>query len=400
MRKRVVITGVGVVSPIGIGKDAFWKSLKEGKSGISAVTSFDTANHQTHIGGEIKDFSPENFINRKGVKNFGRCSQLSLVAAELALKDANLKAAELERRWVGVLLGTTLGEIPSVEEADRYYLKDGINGLKPETLCQYPVMNIARVISDYYQFRGPVRIFTTACSAGNYAIGAGVDLIQNDEAEVVLAGGADPFSYIAFTGFNQLRSYAPEKCQPFDKNRKGMILGEGAGIVILETLERALSRKAKIYAEVLGCGLSCDAYHMTNTQADGIYHCIKDAVREAKINAESIDYICAHGTGTPYNDRAESEAIRRISNGRRVPVSAIKSMLGHTMGAASAMGAIACCLAMQDNVVPPTINFETPDPECDIDCVPNAARHQKVNIALNNGFAFGGNNACLALKKI
>lgn len=398
MRKRVVITGLGVVSSIGIGKDAFWKGLKEGKSGISAVTSFDTANHQTHIGGEIKDFSPENFINRKGVKNFGRCSQLSLVAAELALKDANLKAAEVERRWVGVLLGTTLGELPSVEKSDRDYLKSDIDGLDRVTMCQYPVMNIARIISDYYVFRGPMRIFTTACAAGNYAIGAGYDLIQNNEAEVVLAGGTDPFSYIAFTGFNQLRSYAPEKCQPFDKNRRGMMLGEGAGIVTLETLERALSRKATIYAEILGCGLSCDAYHMTNTQADGIYNCMLEALRKSSIEAESVDYICAHGTGTSYNDKAESEAINRIFK-KRIPVSAIKSMLGHTMGAASAMGAITCCLAIRDSIIPPTINFETPDPACDVDCVPNKARHHKVNIALNNGFAFGGNNACLALKK-
>ncbi len=402
MKKRIVITGIGVISSIGIGKEAFWKSLKEGKSGISDVISFDTSKHQTHKGGEVKDFLPENYIDKKQLKTLGRCSQLTLAATKLALKDADLKEEALSGRCVGFCVGTTLGEIPSVEDLDRSYLKSGIEGLDSITICQYPVMNLATVVLDYYRLKGPARIFTTACAAGNYAIGAGYDLIQEDEAEVVLAGGADPFSYIAFTGFNQLRSYAPEKCQPFDKNRKGMIVGEGAGILVLETLERALSRRARIYAEVLGYGTSCDAYHMTNTQADGIFHCMNDAIRKTNIDIKSIDYICAHGTGTLHNDKAESQAIKRIlkEKNKEVLVSSIKSMIGHTMGAASAMGAIACCLAINESMAPPTINFETPDPECDIDCVPNKARKRNVRIALNNGFAFGGNNACLVLKKI
>lgn len=402
IKKRVVITGLGVVSSIGIGKEDFWAHLKEGRSGISPVSSFDTSRHQTHNAGEIKNFSLASIVGRKPIRAFGRCSELSLGAVELALNDARISAKDLNRESVGVFLGTTLGEVSSLEQSDREYLKNGIAGLNPVILCQYPAMNIVEIILDFYALRGPARIFTTACAAGNYAIGAGYDLIRQNEAEVVLAGGADPFSYIAFTGFNQLRSYAPEKCQPFDKNRKGILLGEGAGMLVLETLERALARKADIYAEVLGYGLSCDAFHMTNTQSSGIYDCIKDAVCKASIGDQMIDYICAHGTGTPYNDRAESQAIKQLFDelGTGLPlVSSIKSMLGHTMGAASAIGAISCCLAINDNIVPPTINFETPDPECDLDCVPNVARTHNIEIALNNGFAFGGNNACLVLKR-
>jgi 3-oxoacyl-[acyl-carrier-protein] synthase II len=247
--------------------------------------------------------------------------------------------------------------------------------------------------------RGPNLIFTTACAAGNYAIGYGFDLIKLGKADVVIAGGSDAFSYLAFTGFNQVRVVAPEKCQPFDKNRKGMLVGEGSGVMILETFDSALKRDAPIYAEILGYGLSCDAFHMTNPQVDGVVQCMRNALKEADILPDDVDYISAHGTGTRYNDKTESAAINQVFGGRKVAVSSIKSMLGHTMGAASAIEAIVCCLVVKNDIIPPTINYETPDPECDIDCVPNTARKQRVNIALNNGFAFGGNNACLVVKK-
>jgi len=216
---------------------------------------------------------------------------------------------------------------------------------------------------------------------------------------MVIAGGSDAFSYLAFTGFNQLGAVAPQKCQPFDKNRAGMMVGEGAGILILETLEGALKRKARIYAEILGYGLSCDAFHMTNPQVDGVADCMLNALQQTKLTPDDIDYISAHGTGTHHNDKTECAAIKKVFGERKLPVSSIKSMLGHTMGAASAIEALACCLAVKSGVIPPTINYETPDPDCDIDCVPNKSRKAKLKIVLNNGFAFGGNNTSLVIKR-
>jgi 3-oxoacyl-[acyl-carrier-protein] synthase II len=249
--------------------------------------------------------------------------------------------------------------------------------------------------------KGPNYVIPTACAAGNYAIGYAFDLIRMGEAEMMLAGGTDAFSRIALIGFNRLYAIAPEKVQPFDKNRKGMMVGEGAGIVIVEPLENALKRNAFIYAEILGYGLSCDAHHMTAPLSDGIKEAIEKSLNESNITPDEVDYYNAHGTGTPANDKEECLAIKKVFGEyyKKLAVSSIKSMLGHTMGAASALEAIACCLAVKNNIIPPTINYETPDPDCDIDCVPNAARQQKVNIALNNASAFGGNNACLVLKK-
>jgi 3-oxoacyl-[acyl-carrier-protein] synthase II len=244
-------------------------------------------------------------------------------------------------------------------------------------------------------------MISTACAAGNYAIGYGFDLIRMDRADAVFAGGSDPFSRISFTGFNQLSAVAPEKCQPFDKNRKGMMVAEGAGVLIMESLEAALKREAPIYAEILGYGLSCDAQHMTQPSVEGISACMIKATQDAAIEIDEIDYVSAHGTGTAANDRAECAAIKKVFGTRykQIPVSSIKSMLGHTMGAASALEAITCALVVRNDIIPPTINYETPDPECDVDCVANQARKRIVNIALNNSFAFGGNNASLVLKK-
>jgi len=397
--RRVVVTGIGVISSIGIGKDTFWDNLIKGKSGISEVTSFDTSGHATHIGGEVKSFKPDDFIARKRSKFMGRASQLVIAAAKLALEDAKLNKKSISDSVVSACLGTTMGEIQSVENADQTWIRGGLKKVDNLRLYQSPVNNLPSNVAIEFKLRGRNRIFTTACAAGNYAIGFGYDLLQAGDSDMVIAGGADAFSWIAFTGFNKVGAAAPDKCQPFDKNRKGMIPGEGAGILVLETLEEAQKRGAHIYAEVLGYGLSCDANHMTNPNAEGVASCMIAALSETGLNKADIDYICAHGTGTVHNDRVESAAIKQVFGDRKIAVSSLKSMLGHTMGVASAIEAIACCLSVENDIIPPTINFETPDPECDIDCVPNKARNQKVNIALNNGFAFGGNNACLVLKK-
>jgi 3-oxoacyl-[acyl-carrier-protein] synthase II len=248
---------------------------------------------------------------------------------------------------------------------------------------------------------GGAMMFATACSAGNYAIGYGVDQIRMGRSNLIIAGASDAFSRVGFTGFNQFKAVAPERCQPFDRDRKGMMVAEGAGVVILESLKHAQQRGASVYAEILGYGLSCDAFHMTSSSVEGLARCMKRALRESGISPDEVDYVSAHGTGTLTNDRNECAALAEVFGGRlpSLPVSSVKSMLGHTMGAASAIEAIVCALAVKHDIIPPTINYETPDPDCPIDCVPNIARKHPVTIAMNNSYAFGGNNACLIVKK-
>lgn len=401
MNKRVVITGLGVVSSVGIGWESFWESLLQGKSGISPVTSFDTSNHFTHNGGEIKYFNPIEFISPDKLDILSRSSQFAVAAAHLAIKDALLSPGQLSSMIVGTCIGTTMGSVQTSEIINQFIVLQGKLDFSNELICQVPTHSTPAAVSREFNLTGPNLIFSTACAAGNYAIGYGFDLIRLGRADLVLAGGSDPFSKVAFTGFNQVGAVAPEKCQPFDKNRKGMMVAEGAGILIIESLEHALTRNAPIYAEISGYGLSCDAHHMTLPSVEGVSRCMIQALRETHTSIEQVDYICAHGTGTPANDRTECAAIREVfgSHTKHIPVSSIKSMLGHTMGAASALEAIACALTVQNNIIPPTINFETPDPECDIDCVPNQARRHEVDVALNNSYAFGGNNASLVLKK-
>jgi 3-oxoacyl-[acyl-carrier-protein] synthase II len=397
--KRVVITGLGAVTSIGIGKEAFWKSLLQGKSGISPVTAFDTTAYFTHNGGEVKAFEPSRYIPAEQASSLSRACQMALVSGNLAVADAGLDMQQLVAVQSGACLGITSGPVQVIEHINDVVMAN--KELKNELLRQLPVNTASAILSRQFQMTGPNLLFSTACAAGNYSIGYGYDLIRFGRAEVMLAGASDPFSRISFTGFNQFSAVAPEKCQPFDKNRKGMMVAEGAGVLILESLEHAKSRNAVIYAEILGYGLSCDAHHMTTSSVEGIAACMRNALRAAGIASEDVDYISAHGTGTPTNDRNECAAIKTIFGHRsgHVPVSSIKSMLGHTMGAASTLEAIACALAIRDSMIPPTINYETPDPDCDIDCVPNVSRKHPVGVALNNSYAFGGNNACLVLKK-
>jgi len=399
MSKRVVITGLGVISSIGIGWQEFWKNLLRGQSGISPVTSFDTTHHFTHNGGEVKNFSPEQFGNKNRFPFLNRASEMALASTKLAWENSGLANDHLTEVTIGVSFGTTFGAIQTIEIINNLLL--GNQDINPSLCHQLSTHSTASAIAMGHASHGPNFMFSTACSAGNYAIGYGFDLIRLGRADIVLAGASDPFSRIAFTGFNQFSAVAPQKCQPFDKNRKGMMVAEGAGVLILESLDNALRRKAHIYAEIAGYGLSCDAHHMTTASVEGIKSCMRKAMQEAGISADRVDYISAHGTGTTANDRMECIAIKDTFGGRykNIPVSSIKSMLGHTMGAASAIEAIVCALVVKNDIIPPTINFETPDSECDIDCVPNQAREHRVNIALNNSYAFGGNNACLVLSK-
>ncbi len=398
--RKVVVTGLGIVSSVGIGKNVFWNSLINGKSGISKVDSFDTKEFRCHHAGEIKNFNPEDFIPKRKVQFLGRTSQLAIAATYLALKDAKLPLTNNNNGRTGVFVGTTMGERPLEESIDAW-IREGADKISKAKILQSTANNISANIAHHFKLQGQNYLIPTACAAGNYAIGYGFDLVRKGDLDYAIAGGADSFSKLAFSGFHRLYAMAPEKCQPFDKNRKGMMVGEGAAILFLESLESALKRKSNIYAEISGYGLSCDAYHMTASKAEGIEKALRKALKEADIREEEVDYINAHGTGTPGNDKTECKAIKNVfkEQSKTIPVSSIKSILGHTMGAASAIEAVACCLIVKENIIPPTINFETPDPECNVDCVPNKAKVKKVNIALNNGCAFGGNNSCLVIKK-
>lgn len=397
-KKRVVVTGLGVVSSIGIGVEEFWKNLIAGKSGISEITAFDTSPYPVHKGGEVKNFRPQDFISRRRIKNLGRASQMAIAATRLALEDAGI-TRELKR--FGVFVGTTMGEIQALENVSSDWIKRGHHPIAKGSIFLFPANIITINIAREFKMSGYNFMFPTACASGNYAIGYAYDLIKSGQLRLAVAGGSDALSRIAFTGFNRLYAMAPDKCQPFDKNRKGMMLGEGAGVLVLESVEHAQQRGAKIYAEVLGYGLSCDARHMTHPSINGIAKCMEKALKDAGVAKDEVDYISAHGTGTPENDKAECAAMKKVF-GRRaatIPCSSIKSMLGHTMGAASAIAAIACCLAIRNNIIPPTIKYETPDEKCAIDCVPNKSRNHAARVVLNNSQAFGDNNACLMLRK-
>jgi 3-oxoacyl-[acyl-carrier-protein] synthase II len=396
-KRRVVVTGVGVVSSIGIGVEDFWKNLTAGMSGISFIEAFDTSDYPVHKGGEVKNFRPEDFIDKRKMKRIGRASQLAIAAARLALSDASLKKSQVHK--APVLLGTTMGETQILEELDRSWIQHREKMFEQILVTAYSSNNLSVNVAIDISSVGLNMVMPTACSSANYAIGHGFDMISHGQSDLALCGGVDAFSKVAFIGFNRLFAMASEKCQPFDKNRKGMMLGEGSAILVLEALEHAEKRGARIYAEILGYGLSCDAHHMTQPSEDGIARCIEKALKESGVSKESIDYISAHGTGTPQNDKTEWGAIKKVFGKRssQIPCSSIKSMLGHTMGAASAMESAACCLAVRDGIIPPTINFETPDPDCDADCVPNKTRKTNLKHVLNNSCAFGGNNSCLVV---
>jgi 3-oxoacyl-[acyl-carrier-protein] synthase II len=399
-QRRVVVTGLGVISSLGIGWEEFWKNLIAGKSGISKITLFDTSKYDRHYGGEVKNFDPTQFMDRRRAQSIGRASQMAIAAAKLALKDARISIQNVKKSKVVVSIGTTMGEIDILEEFNDFE----VNGKKfrKSLFLGYPAGTLASAVTKEFGIKNRSMVFSTACAAGNYAVGYAYDQIMSGKMEMGIVGGADALSRITFTGFGRLFAMAPEKCQPFDKNRQGMIVGEGSGILILESLENAKKRNAKIYAEILGYGMSCDAFDMTNPSVNGIEKVIIKTLGNSNISPADIDYISAHGTGTKENDQAECQAMHGVFSKRadKIPMSSIKSMLGHTMGAAAAFESIACCLAVRYGQIPPTVNFQHKDPECNINCVPNKSMKKNVNVVLNNSQAFGGNNACILFRSI
>ncbi|HRZ40141.1 MAG TPA: beta-ketoacyl-[acyl-carrier-protein] synthase family protein [Candidatus Omnitrophota bacterium] len=401
VKRRVVVTGLGVVSSIGIGWQEFWKNLLAGKSGISEVDYVDSSKYDRKLVGQVRDFDFKIFCPKNNFKHFGRASQMLIVAGGLALKDSMLAKADLKETNAGLCVGTTMGEGQVIEKCVEIDTTIGCDTLEKILPLTYPANSISSNFAHVFDIKNNSHLFANACAAGNFAVGRATDMIRTGFTNCMFAGGVDPLSRIAFTGFHRLVAIDSQKCRPFDKNRQGMIPGEGAGILVLEELEHARKRGALIYAEILGCGAASDAFHLTQPQAKGGIKAIRKALNDAGLSPEDVDYINAHGTGTPENDKTECEVFKAVFGERlkNIPVSSIKSMLGHTMGAASALESIACCLAIKDQKIPPTINYETPDPECDIDCVPNTFRKHRVRVVLNNSLAFGGNNFSLVLKK-
>jgi len=394
---RVVITGVGPVSSIGIGVAAFGDALRAGRSGISPITSFDTTGFPHVCAGEVRDFQPDRILERLDISQWGRSALFAAAAARLAVKDARLDMAALSPDRTGTVIGTTCGESQVLETLTRQMLEAGFASQSSDLLRQSAGSRLAAAVSEEIGAAGESLTISTACAASNYALGYAYDLLAHGDLDVMIAGGADSVCQWVHAGFFRLGTLAKDACSPFDRGRSGMVTAEGGSALVLETMDHARARGARVYAEVLGYGLNCDAHHMVAPNAGGIAACMRVAHANAGVRPSDIDYICAHGTGTPANDSAEILAIREVFGDLVPPVSSIKSMLGHTMGAASGFEAISCVMAVRHDRIPPTMNFETPDPECPVDCVPNVMRDARVGVALSNSFAFGGNNAVLVL---
>lgn len=410
MKRRVVITGVGVISPVGNDSDTFWESLRAGKSGISKITSFDVTDYPTQIAGEVKDFVPEDYMDKKEVRRTDRFVQFALAAAKDAMKDSGLEITEENADQIGVYIGSGIGGLSTFEEQHRVMLEKGPRRVSPFFIPMLIGNMASGLISIELGAKGPTSSAITACATGTNAIGDAFRLIQYGHAEAMVTGGAEATVLpMAFAGFCSMKAMSthneePEKAsRPFDRDRDGFVMGEGAGVIVLEELEHAKKRGANILAEVIGYGMSADAHHITapSPSGEGAARCMKLALKDAGIDPESVGYINAHGTSTGQGDIAETQAIKSIfgDHAYKLAVSSTKSMTGHLLGATGGVEAIATAFALRDQILPPTINLENPDPECDLDYVPNKAREAQFDVALSNTFGFGGHNATIVLKR-
>ncbi|WP_227766712.1 beta-ketoacyl-ACP synthase II [Zhaonella formicivorans] len=410
MAKRVVITGMGVISPVGIGKDSFWKALINGESGIGPITRFDATDYATRIAGEVKGFEPADFLDRKEAKRMDRFTQFAVSAARMAVEDAALSLQEVDLDRCGVVFGTGIGGTQTFEEQHAVLIEKGPGRVSPFFVPMMIGNMAAGQISINLGLRGPNYTIVNACASSTNSIGEAFKLIQRGDADLVLTGGAEasvtPMSVAGFCAMKAMstRNDEPTKaCRPFDSQRDGFVLGEGAGVLVLEDLEHARKRGATIYAEIVGYGCTDDAHHITAPApgGSGAAKAMRLALKDANLQPQDISYINAHGTSTDLNDKYETAAIKEVfgSYTGKIAISSTKSMTGHLLGAAGAIEAIASALAIVHSVVPPTINYENPDPECDLDYVPNQARKMKVEAALSNSFGFGGHNATIILKQ-
>ena len=409
MERRVVVTGLGAITPLGIGVEESWKRIKAGESGITKITKFDASKLPSQIAGEVKGFKPEKFMPAKLVSRVDTFIQYAIACTRMAIEDAGLPSKDLGDE-VGVIIGVGMGGVGQIEYYTRVLDTKGYRRITPFFIPMIIPNMAAGQIAILFGAKGPNLAVCTACAAGNHAIGEGYRLIKEGRATAIICGGSESLiNELCVAGFAVMKALStrndePEKAsRPFDAKRDGFVIAEGCGILILEELNHALNRGAKIYAELIGYGLNADAYHMTAPPPDGegAAKCMELALKDAGISPEDVDYINAHGTGTPLNDLAETKAIKKVfkDHAYKLMISSTKSMIGHLLGGAGGVEAVFTVLSLVEGIIPPTINLEEPDPECDLDYVPNSARKADIKIAMSNGFGFGGTNACLIFKK-
>jgi 3-oxoacyl-[acyl-carrier-protein] synthase II len=410
-KNRVVITGLGIISPLGNDVSTLWRALKDGKSGVGTITSFDATGFDSRIAGEVKGFDPRLYgMSFKDVKRMDKFAQYAVAAAKQAIESSGLDLNKEDKERIGALVGSGIGSLYTIEEELKNMLHKGPSRMSPFLIPMLIVNEASGQVAIIFGLKGPNSCVATACASGSHAIGDAFRILERGDADVMVAGGTE--SCIVATGVGgfcalkglSTRNNEPEKAsRPFDKERDGFVMAEGCGLVVLETLEHARERKAEICAEIVGYGMSCDAYHITapDPEGDGAMRAMKIALKDANINPEDLDYINAHGTSTKLNDKIETLAIKKAlgAHAKKVMVSSTKSMTGHLLGAAGGVEFVICCLAIRDNIVPPTINYEYPDPDCDLDYVPNIARKTKVNISMSNSLGFGGHNATLIVRR-
>jgi 3-oxoacyl-[acyl-carrier-protein] synthase II len=408
--RRVVVTGLGALTPVGNTAEEFWSSLLHGRSGIGPITRFDATGFPTRIAGEVRNFDPLDFVDKKEARRLDPYLQYAVAGAALAVQDAGLDTGKLDATRFGVMIGSGIGGITTLLENHKTLLERGPDRVSPFFIPMLIINMASGLVSMRFGAKGPNSSVVTACATGNHAIGDAFKIIQRGDADIMIAGGAEaiilPLTIAGFCAVKAMttRNDEPEKAsRPFDAERDGFVCSEGAGIVVLESREHALRRDARIYAEIRGYGMSGDAHHMTapDPEGDGATRSMAAALRDAAVSPCDVGYVNAHGTSTPYNDKFETMAIKRVfgDHARRLAVSSTKSMTGHLLGAAGGIEAIATVLALHHGVLPPTINYEHPDPECDLDYVPNQARKQDVEFAASNAFGFGGTNATLIFGK-
>jgi 3-oxoacyl-[acyl-carrier-protein] synthase II len=405
---RVVVTGVGAVTPLGTGVDVFWPRMLAGESGIGAITLMDAGEYTTRIAGEVKDFIPEEWLDRKEARRIDRFIQFATAAAAMAMKDSGIQPTKEEAEDFGVLIGSGIGGLTYLGEQHRRLVEGGPGKVSP-FLVPYMIPDMASgYVSIQHKLKGPNSCVVTACSTGANAIGDAYHIIKRGDAWAMLAGGTEaPINELGLSGFCSARAMSQRNddpqhaSRPFDKERDGFVMAEGSAVFVLEDHDHAIARGAKIYAEIVGYGMSGDAFHITqpDPDGDGAFRAMRMGLRTAGLQPEDIGYINAHGTSTYYNDKLETLAIKNLFGDKAPPVSSTKSMIGHTLGAAGAIEALVCILAMRDGILPPTVNYENPDPECDLDYIPNEPRQKQVQYCLSNSFGFGGHNVSLIIKK-
>jgi 3-oxoacyl-[acyl-carrier-protein] synthase II len=410
MKKRVVITGMGVLTPVGLTVEEYWKALRQGTNGIGTVTSFDASQLTSQIAGEVKNFDPAKFFNPKEIRRNDRFVQFAIATAAQAIDDADVNPEQVDPWRVGVIVSSGIGGIATLERQHSLMLEKGPGRVSPFFIPMMISDMAPGAISIRYGFRGPNYTTVSACASAAHAIGNAFRTLQRGEADVMIAGGAEAtITPLAMAGFCSMQALStrndePHRAsRPFDAERDGFIMGEGAGLLVMETLEHARQRGASVYGEMVGCGYTADAHHITAPAPGGVgaVKAMELAIQDADMQPGDVDYINAHGTSTELNDKFESAAIHTVfgERARQIPVSSTKSMIGHLLGAAAGVELIATILTVRDNVIHPTINYDHPDPECDLDVVPNEVRHQPVNVAISNSFGFGGHNVCLVVKR-